>query len=87
LNDLIEERLVEQVLLLIVVVARASTPKSDNTLTPVLAYKGQVLWKEFQGQEIVQTSIGWARPHPEYPEEYKALPVKGKSCPLILCVL
>jgi len=38
------ERLVEQGLLLIVVVARAPTPKSDNTLTHVLAYKGQVLW-------------------------------------------
>jgi len=44
LNELIEEKLVEQVLLLIVVVARAPTPKSDNTLTHVLAYKGQVLW-------------------------------------------
>jgi len=26
--------------------------------------------------------VGQARPHPQYPQEYKVVPVKGKSCAL-----
>ena len=49
-------------------------------LTRDKGYGGQL--KGIQEREIVRKSVGRARPLPEYPEEYKALPVKGKSCAL-----
>ena len=71
-------------LLLIVVVARAPTRVVIHSLlykrTRHKDYDGQL--KGIQEREIVRKSVGRAKPLPEYPEEYKALPVKGKSCAL-----